>query len=107
MAAASCLLPKHNALQPFHPMNAAPPQQYEIGRQKGQHLMNNTSITLTTGQILNVGDTFYYCSPEYHDGTIEEYIVDSFWPGDSRFGCRIRFACKGFMDWAFVYQDFF
>lgn len=70
-------------------------------------MMNNTSITLTTGQILNVGDTFYYCSPEYHDGTIEEYIVDSFWSGNSRFGCRIRFACKGFMDWAFVYQDFF
>lgn len=69
--------------------------------------MNKTSITLATGQTLSVGDTFYYVHPEYHDGTIEEYIVDSFWPGDPQFGDRIRFAHIGSTGWSFVYQEFF
>lgn len=66
-----------------------------------------TTITLATGQTLSVGDAFYYFNPEYHDGTIEEYIVDSFWPGNPRFGCMIRFAYQCLTGWSFVYQEFF
>lgn len=69
--------------------------------------MNITSIMLSTGQTLNIGDTFYFVHPEYHDGTIEEYVVDSFWPGDPRYGHRIRIACSGSTGWSFVYQEFF
>lgn len=70
-------------------------------------MMNNTSIMLATGQILNVGDTFYYCSPEYRDGTIESFSCDSFWPGDTQYGLRIRCTSEGRSEWLFVWQNFF
>lgn len=69
--------------------------------------MNKTSIMLATGQTLNVGDTFYFVSPEYHDGTIEEFTVDSFWPGDQQYGVRIRIMSKNRSDYSFVWQEFF
>lgn len=68
--------------------------------------MKNT-IVFENGKTLSVGDTFYYVHPEYHDGTIVECLVDSFWPEEPFYGTRIRFTTNKKSMWQFVYKQFF
>lgn len=68
--------------------------------------MENT-IAFANGKTLSVGDTFYYVSPELHDGTIQVCTVDSFWPPEYYYGEKIRFTVPTRSEWMFVYKQFF
>lgn len=65
------------------------------------------TIEFANGSTLSVGDTFYYVSPELHDGTIETNVVESIWHKNNLYGERIRFIPEGKSYYHFVYKQFF
>ena len=65
------------------------------------------AITFANGKTLSVGDTFYFVHPEYHDGTIVECLVDSFWPEEYFYGDLIRFTTNKKSMWQFAYKKYF
>ena len=65
------------------------------------------TIKFANGDTLSAGDTFYYVSPELHDGTIETCIVDSIWHPEYYYGEKIRFKPHSRCEWCFVYKQYF
>ena len=65
-------------------------------------------IVFSNGKTLAVGDTFYFTHPEWHDGTVFEYAVESLWHADSRkYGEIVRFIPPNKSTYHFVCKHFF